>query len=271
MSHEKKGFIALQRKVLEWEWYNDIPTKTLFIHILLKANFKDKNWQGHLVKRGELITGRKQLSQETGLSERQTRTALNKLQTTNEITIKATNRFSIITLVNYGLYQDKREVADQPIDQQKVQQKANNRPTERQQTTTTKNENNDNNDNNKKTKAKKYNDFHLSIATELGNFVKNHYKKNLKISHIKKWADDIRLLQEEDLSLRENSEEDIKKVMRLIIENTGKPYFVTVQSGSSFREKFCNIEEYSNRQNKQSKPPININTKEIDYGTSGRF
>ena len=45
MLHEKKGFIALQRKVLEWEWYNDIPTKTLFIHILLKANFKDKNWQ----------------------------------------------------------------------------------------------------------------------------------------------------------------------------------------------------------------------------------
>ena len=99
MSHEKKGFIALQRKVLEWEWYNDIPTKTLFIHILLKANFKDKNWQGHLVKRGELITGRKQLSQETGLSEQQTKTALKKLQSTNEITIKATNRFSIINII----------------------------------------------------------------------------------------------------------------------------------------------------------------------------
>ncbi len=60
MKQQKKGFIALQRSILEWEWYNDIPTKTLFIHILLKANFKDKNWQGHLVKRGELKTGRKQ-------------------------------------------------------------------------------------------------------------------------------------------------------------------------------------------------------------------
>jgi len=270
MTHQKKGFIALQRSILEWEWYNDIPTKTLFIHILLKANFKDKKWQGHLVKRGELITGRKQLSQETGLSEQQTKTALKKLQSTNEITIKATNRFSIVTLVNYGLYQDKKEASNQPTNQPEEQQTTNNQPTERQQATTTKNENNDNNDNNKKTKAKKYNDFHFSIASELGNFVKNHYKKNLTMANIKKWADDIRLLQE-DLSPRKNSKEDIKKAMKSIIENTGKPYFVTVQSGSSFRQKFFSIEEYSKRENKQSKPPININTKEIDYGTSGKF
>jgi len=125
-------------------------------------------------------------------------------------------------------------------------------------------------DKDKKTKAKKYNDFHFSIASELGDFIKNHYKKNLTMGNIKKWADDIRLLQE-DLSLRQNSEEDIKKAMKSIIENTGKPYFVTVQSGSSFRQKFFSIEEYSKRENKQSKPPININTKEIDYGTSGKF
>ncbi len=252
MTQQKKGFIALQRSILEWEWYNDIPTKTLFIHILLKANFKDKNWQGHLVKRGELITGRKQLSQETGLSEQQTKTALKKLQSTNEITIKATNRFSIVTLVNYGLYQDRKEDTNQQNNQRNNQQSTNNQPTDKQQATTTKNENNDNNDNNKKTKTKKYNDFHLSIATELGDFVKNHYKKNLTIGNIKKWADDIRLLQEEDLSPRQNSEEDIKNVMKSIIKNTGKPYFVTVQSGTAFRKKFFSIEEYNNRENKQS-------------------
>lgn len=128
-----------------------------------------------------------------------------------------------------------------------------------------------NNNKNKKTKAKKYNDFHFSIANELGSFVKNHYKKNLTMGNIKKWADDIRLLQEEDLSPRENSEEDIKKAMKSIIENTGKPYFVTVQSGTAFRKKFISIEDYSSRENKQSKPPININTNNYDYGTSGKF
>jgi len=126
-------------------------------------------------------------------------------------------------------------------------------------------------DKDKKTKTKKYNDFHFSIASELGKFVKNHYKKNLTMGNIKKWADDIRLLQEEDLSPRENSEEDIKKAMKSIIENTGKPYFVTVQSGTAFRKKFISIEEYSKRENKQSKPPININTNDYDYGTSGKF
>ncbi len=266
-----KGWIKLHRQFLEWEWYDDNNTKIVFLHLLLKANHKPKNYRGLELKAGTILTGRKLLGLETKLTVRQIRTSLTKLKSTNEITIKATNRFSIITLVNYGLYQDKKEASNQPTNQPEEQQTTNNQPTERQQATTAKNENNDHNDNNKKTKAKKYNDFHFSIANELGNFVKNHYKKNLTIGNIKKWADDIRLLQEEDLSPRKSSEEDIKKAMKSIIENTGKPYFVTVQSGTAFRKKFFSIEEYSKRENKQSKPPININTKEIDYGTSGKF
>ena len=91
-----EGWIKLHRKLTEWEWYKDNNTKSLFIHLLLMANHKDGRFQGQEGKRGQLITGRKVLSVQTGLSEQQIRTGLNKLISTNEITIKTTNKNSLI-------------------------------------------------------------------------------------------------------------------------------------------------------------------------------
>lgn len=100
----------------------------LFTHLVLKANHKDGKWKGIPVKRGQLITGRKKLSSQTGISERSIRTCLKKLESTSELTIKATNKFSIITICNYNEYQDKKESSDQQSDQLPVQQPTNNRP-----------------------------------------------------------------------------------------------------------------------------------------------
>ena len=36
------GFIKLYRKMLEWGWYDDGPTKDVFIHLLLIASYEDK-------------------------------------------------------------------------------------------------------------------------------------------------------------------------------------------------------------------------------------
>jgi hypothetical protein len=43
------GYIKLHRKLVDWEWYTDIPTKTLFIHLLLVANHKPNKWRGMLL------------------------------------------------------------------------------------------------------------------------------------------------------------------------------------------------------------------------------
>lgn len=99
------GFIKIWRSFLKWEWYDDIPTKVLFLHILLKANHKNKKWHGIDVERGSFVSGRKTLSMETGLSEMQIRTSLNKLKSTNEIRIKTTKQNSIIYVNNYDEYQ----------------------------------------------------------------------------------------------------------------------------------------------------------------------
>lgn len=121
------GWIKIHRKILEWEWYDDANTFRLFVHLLLKANHKDKNYKGQLVKVGSLLTGRELLSQQTGLSVRQVRTCLERLKSTNEVTIKSSKQGTIIEVVKYKNYQVT------------TNETTTVRPTNDQQTTTNKN------------------------------------------------------------------------------------------------------------------------------------
>lgn len=98
-------WIKLWTKFREWGWYSDGITKDLFIELLLTANFEDKEWKGIIIKRGQTITGRKQLSKILGFSEQSIRTSLTKLKSTNEITIKTTNKYTVVTIINFDKYQ----------------------------------------------------------------------------------------------------------------------------------------------------------------------
>lgn len=100
-----EGFIKLQRKLTQWEWYDDIPTKVLFLHLLLTVNWKDKKWRGVEIKRGQILTGVPTLAEQTNLSQMQVRRALSNLTDTKEINRQTTSRYSIITLNNYNEYQ----------------------------------------------------------------------------------------------------------------------------------------------------------------------
>lgn len=123
-----EGFIKLHRKMLDWEWYTDTNTKALFLHCLFKANWKEGKWKGVAVPRGSFITSRQKLSEELHMSEREVRTALTHLISTNEVTKSTTAKYTMITVVKYDEYQ--------LTDQQKDQQTTNKRPTNDQQTTT---------------------------------------------------------------------------------------------------------------------------------------
>lgn len=112
------GWIKLHRKLCEWEWYKDTKTLHLFIHLLLRANYKPSKWRGIGLAPGQLITGRKQLSVETGISERSIRTSLDRLKKTGEISIETTSQFSVITVRNYFDYQVGSDESDQQSDQQ---------------------------------------------------------------------------------------------------------------------------------------------------------
>lgn len=121
-----EGHIKLYRKFMEWEWYMDINTKILFLHMLLKANWKEGKFQGNIVKRGSFISSISNLSAETGLSERNVRTAINHLKSTGEVTSKSTSKFTVFTIENYDLYQttdkqdDKQATSDRQASDKQV-------------------------------------------------------------------------------------------------------------------------------------------------------
>ena len=99
------GFIKLHRKLVAWGWYQDYVVKDVFLHLLLTANFKPTPWKGRILEEGQVVVGVQKLADELGFSRQQVRTALKKLKSTNEIIVESTNRYSVITIVNWREYQ----------------------------------------------------------------------------------------------------------------------------------------------------------------------
>ena len=156
-----QGWIKLHRQITEWEWYTDGNTFRVFLHLIINANHKPNRYKGVLIERGQILTGRKSLAAALELTERQVRTALNKLKKSGEITqktaSKTTKSGSIITICNYDSYQEQKELSDQQNDQQTTKKRPANdqeatkkRPANDQEATTNKNDKNDNNEKNDK-------------------------------------------------------------------------------------------------------------------------
>ena len=99
------NYIKISRNILEWEWYRNINTKVLFLHMLLKANWKEGRFEGTTVPRGSFVSSIKTLAMETSLTEREIRTGISHLKSTGEVTSRSTNKFTVFTVVNYNLYQ----------------------------------------------------------------------------------------------------------------------------------------------------------------------
>lgn len=125
------GFIKLFRQMTEWEWYQDVPVTKLFLHLLLIANYEDKRWKGIVVQRGQVSVSLAFLAMGSGLSVQQVRTALSKLESTGEITKRATNGFTLITICKYVDYQ----FIDNTYQQTDNKQIANEQQTDNIQTT----------------------------------------------------------------------------------------------------------------------------------------
>lgn len=131
------GFIKIDRKILGWGWYDDPITKAVFFHLLLNANWEDGFYRGVEVKAGQVVFGRKKYAEALGISEQNVRTAMEHLRQTGEIsTNKVTNKFTVITIEKWALYQ----VKDDDSNQQTNQPVTNDQPTTNQQLTTSKKE-----------------------------------------------------------------------------------------------------------------------------------
>lgn len=120
------GWIKLHRKMLDWEWYDDVNTTRVFLHLLLVANHKDNKWRGMEIKRGQRLTSLSSLASETNLSIKNIRTSIKRLKATREVASQSTAQHTVFTVINYDLYQEgANEVASEG--QGKGKQRASNK------------------------------------------------------------------------------------------------------------------------------------------------
>ena len=117
-----QGWVKLYRSGLDNELFKNSTTWHLWTYCLLKATHKPTKvligGKSILLQPGQFIFGRKKASEETGLSERKIRTSLEHLKNTQNLTITSTNKYSIITIINWQSYQSDTSKSDQKTDQQ---------------------------------------------------------------------------------------------------------------------------------------------------------
>lgn len=120
------GFIAINRnKLLNWEWKAEPNVFCLFIHLLANANYEQKSWKGIDIQRGQFVTSISNLSVATGLTIKQIRTAMSKLESTQNVANKGTNKYTIVTICDYESWVCDDCQQGQAEGQTKGKQKAN--------------------------------------------------------------------------------------------------------------------------------------------------
>ena len=117
-----RGYIKLWRKSFDSGLHKDHNTWILWIYILCNVTNKeiDIHINGkteHLIP-GQMLTGRKVLAEETGLSQQEIRTSLKKLKKYENLTNKTTNRYSILSIINWSVYQQDQIISNQQPNQQ---------------------------------------------------------------------------------------------------------------------------------------------------------
>ena len=162
-----EGWIKLHRKLLENPIFLKPELLQLFIYCLLKANHEAQkiifNGQEIEIKIGQFITGRNAMAKDLKQNPITTYKRLKILENLKILNIKSNNKFSVVTVVNYGLYQS---------EEIKRNTKRNNKGTTReQQGNTNKNDKNDKND-------KKYKIIRSPIEIAIDDF--KEFRKKIK-------------------------------------------------------------------------------------------
>ena len=133
------GWIKLHRKLKDSLVFDNPDLLKVWIWCLLKATHDDYTQMIGLqeveLKKGQFIFGRKVAANELKMSESKTYRLIKKLENMQNLNIKANNKFSVITIENWEIYQSDNNNNEQ----QSEQQMNNKRTTNEQQMNTNKN------------------------------------------------------------------------------------------------------------------------------------
>lgn len=104
-----KGYIKLWRKALDNDWLKNHELWVFWTYCLLRARHKagavKVGFQEITLQPGQFIFGRLQAARDLAMSEWKIRHCLTFLKSSGNLTSKTTNKFSIITIINWETYQ----------------------------------------------------------------------------------------------------------------------------------------------------------------------
>lgn len=236
-----EGWIKIHRKILE----NPIICKdsdylAVWIYLLLNATHKEipALFKGKkiILQKGQLITGRKSMSNQLKISESKIYRIINDFKSEQQIEQQTSNQNSLISILNWDKYQQ--------IEQQNEQQMNNERTTNEQRVNTNKNDKNVKNDKNnvkeKNTKRKTFEDI----------FSENHFSEQLE-NTIKDFIDMRKTIKKpmtskalelliKNLEKLTNLEEEKIAILNQSIEHSWQTVYPLKKTKTSAMEEFMN-------------------------------
>ena len=136
--YQRQGWVRFYRKSIDSSVWKNPIIWMVWSWCLLKSNHQINtfpfNGEDIEIKDGQFITGRIKATQEIPISEQQYRTSMKYLEKTKRLTIKTTNKFSLITVLKWEQYQKDNQQTNQPL--------TNQQPATNQPLTTNKNDKN---------------------------------------------------------------------------------------------------------------------------------
>ncbi|MFH0772869.1 MAG: hypothetical protein V1922_00985 [bacterium] len=127
---ENKGWVKFHRKLLD----NPISKKpnylSIFVYLLLKVNHKNNDvildGKKTTIKRGQLLTSIFSIAEFYSLSTSTVSKVLKYLETERMIEKLSTNKYSLITVLNYNIYQDPEIISENKTKTDQNQNETNN-------------------------------------------------------------------------------------------------------------------------------------------------
>lgn len=220
------GYIRLYRKILENPVFQNANLLKVFIWCLLKATYKERDVLVGLrtikLYPGQFIYGRKSASSELDMPESSVRNYMDTLKKLKILDIKSDNKYSLVTLVNWEVYQADNEEMDNKKDK--------NRTTVGQQQDTNNKDNKDNKDKKKILFIENSNEFQLCL--NLKSFIQKNNPGAKTPDDLQKWAVEFDRM----IRLDHRSVEDIQAVMEF--SQADLFWKANILSPKKLREKF---------------------------------
>jgi len=137
------NWIKLYRSTLKSDVFENPNLLKVWVWCLCKASHKDRNaivgMQAVPIQAGQFIFGRKTAAEELHMTESMTFRCMKLLEKLGCVNIKANNKFSVVTIEKWGVYQSDSANVEQQKASQREQQMNNKRTTNEQQMNTDKN------------------------------------------------------------------------------------------------------------------------------------